>query len=167
MSYVHQCSDTPGCKLSLCGCPYDMIPGAVVTCPTCMRLMQSAGPGNVRLVAMVAEKKPFLPLDSQARKDIPLCTGLLDYFPAALAAVAQVSKIGNDKHNPGQPLHHARSKSTDHANCILRHLAERGGIDTVTKVRHSAELAWRALALLQEELEREEGAPMPRGASES
>ncbi len=104
-----------------------------------------------------------LPTDAQARKDIPLVTGLLDYFPAALAEVAKVSKAGNDKHNPGEPLHWARDKSMDQADCIGRHLLERGGFDPETGQRHSAQMAWRALALLQLELE-EDGAPMARGA---
>lgn len=104
-----------------------------------------------------------LPTDSQARKDIPLATGVLDYFPDALAAVAEVSRAGNDKHNPGQPLHWARGKSMDQADCIARHLLERGGFDPETGQRHSAQLAWRALALLQLELE-EAGAVIARGA---
>lgn len=104
-----------------------------------------------------------LPSDAQGRKDIPLCTGLLDYFTAALAEVAKVSKAGNDQHNPGQPLHWSRGKSTDHADCAVRHLAERGSRDTDGQ-RHTAKLAWRALALLQEELEAAGEAPMPRGA---
>jgi hypothetical protein len=94
-----------------------------------------------------------LPTDSAARKRIPIVTGLVDYFPDALAAVAEVSFVGNEKHNPGQPLHWSREKSADHADCIGRHLVERGTIDEVTKVRHSAQLAWRALALLQIEIE--------------
>lgn len=93
-----------------------------------------------------------LPIDSQARKDIPLVRGLLDYFPAALAAVAEVSRIGNEQHNPGEEMHWAREKSSDHADCIVRHLVERGSLDS-DGVRHSAKMAWRALALLQEELE--------------
>ncbi len=104
-----------------------------------------------------------LPTDSAARKAIPLARGLLDYFPAALAAVAEVSRVGNEKHNPGQPMHHSRGKSTDHADCIMRHLVDRGAIDPETGLRHSAEVAWRALALLQEELEAA-GAPVARGA---
>jgi hypothetical protein len=81
-----------------------------------------------------------------------MCTGVLDYFPDALAEVARVSKAGNDQHNPGQPLHWAREKSTDHADCIVRHLTERGTRDTDGQL-HSAKTAWRALALLQTELE--------------
>lgn len=106
-----------------------------------------------------------LPTDSAARKELPVTSGFLDYFPAAVAAVATVSKEGNDKHNPGEPLHHARGKSMDHADCIGRHLLERGSIDPQTGQRHSAQLAWRAMALLQEELEAD-GAPMARGARE-
>lgn len=104
-----------------------------------------------------------LPTDAQARNDYPMADGLLYYFPAALAAVARVSKIGNDQHNPGQPMHWARGKSTDHANKIIRHQMEAGTMDT-DGTRHSAKVAWRALAQLQEELEREEGAPLPRNA---
>jgi hypothetical protein len=93
-----------------------------------------------------------LPTDSAARKNVPVTSGVLDYFPDAIAAVAEVSRVGNEQHNPGQPLHWDRSKSTDHADCIARHLLERGTVD-VDGMRHSAKLAWRALALLQVELE--------------
>lgn len=105
-----------------------------------------------------------LPTDSAGRKATPLASGVLDYFPAALAEVAKVSKAGNDKHNPGQPLHHARGKSTDHADSLLRHLVDRGSRDPETGQLHSAEVAWRALALLQQELEDFGLAPLPRGA---
>lgn len=91
---------------------------------------------------------PHLSDDSTARKSIPLATGLLDYFPDALADVARLSRLGNDKHNPGQPLHWSRGKSGDHADCILRHMVDRGHIDTDT-VLHDAKVAWRALAQLQ------------------
>lgn len=84
------------------------------------------------------------------------------YFPAALAAVSEVSLIGNEQHNPGQPMHWARGKSTNHADKIIRHLVDAGTLDT-DGTRHSAKLAWRALALLEEELERA-GAPLARNA---
>lgn len=89
------------------------------------------------------------------RKEMPLCSGVLDYFPLALAEVAKASKAGNDQHNPGQPLFWDRNKSTDHADCLLRHLVERGTTDT-DGVRHSAKVAWRALANLQLEMEEDE-----------
>lgn len=105
-----------------------------------------------------------LPVDSASRKNVPITSGVLDYFPAALAAVAAVSKAGNDKHNPGEPMHWARGKSMDQADCIARHLIERGGIDPETGMRYSAQLAWRALAMLQIELEEAGEAPLARGA---
>jgi hypothetical protein len=84
-----------------------------------------------------------------------MCTGLLDYFPDALAEVAQCSKIANDQHNPGEPLHWAREKSSDHPDCLMRHLVERGTRDT-DGVRHSVKVAWRALAMAQLEIEADE-----------
>jgi hypothetical protein len=181
------------------------------------------------LADAVRAERAALPTDSNERKRTPLCTGCLDYFPAAItavaeyadtvsetragdlfaalrdrdlvqlaylsigvlhveltglrhgtagyddvglealfrafpsamAAIAQVSWHGNEKHNPGQPLHHARGKSMDHFDCIARHYVERGGFDG--PMRHSACLAWRALAALQEDLEAK-GAPLARGA---
>lgn len=104
-----------------------------------------------------------LPTDAKARKATPIAEGVLWYFPNALAAVAAVSKAGNDQHNPGQPMHHARGKSMDHADCLLRHLIDAGTLDT-DGLRHSAKVAWRALAMLQEEIERDEGVPLPRNA---
>jgi len=103
-----------------------------------------------------------LPDDAAARCEYPMADGLLYYFPSALAEVARVSKIGNDQHNPGEPMHWARGKSTDHANKIMRHLLDAGELDK-DGTRHTAKLAWRALALLQEELEAA-GAPMARNA---
>ena len=93
-----------------------------------------------------------LPSKAESRKNIPICTGVLDYFPLALIEVAKCSKAGNDQHNPGKPLHWDRSKSGDESDALLRHLMERGTVDT-DGVRHSAKVAWRALALLQKEME--------------
>lgn len=109
-----------------------------------------------------AQDAPVLPSDAAARKAIPLASGVLDYFPAALIEVAKVSKAGNDQHNPGEPIHWARGKSMDQSDTIIRHFLERGTIDG-DGLRHSAKLAWRALALLQLEMEAA-GAPMARGA---
>lgn len=99
-----------------------------------------------------------LPTEAKARKNHPVVTGVLDYFPDAIAEVALISKLGNDQHNPGEPLHWSRDKSNDHADCAGRHLIERGKLDSDGS-RHSAKLAWRALALLQLELEKEAGTP--------
>jgi hypothetical protein len=95
---------------------------------------------------------PNLPSDAEERKNMPVTTGVLDYFPDAIAAVAMVSKVGNDQHNPGEPLHWAKGKSDDHADSLVRHLLERGTTDTDGTL-HSAKVVWRALAMLQTELE--------------
>ncbi len=100
----------------------------------------------------MAQTKNLFPDDDAARKAIPIFDGAVMYFPKALAAVAVVSRIGNDQHNPGKPLHWDRSKSGDELDACQRHLAEAGKIDT-DNVRHSTKAAWRALANLQKELE--------------
>jgi hypothetical protein len=97
-----------------------------------------------------------LPDGHGERKGMPIMRGVLDYFPAAIAEVSRISQLGNDQHNPGQPLHWARKKSNDHADTIVRHLMARGTRDTDGS-RHSAKAAWRALALLQEEIEADAG----------
>jgi hypothetical protein len=212
--------------------------GGPTRCETCVRWLERTAKSSPSVIAeaMLADavrtSAPALPQDSTERKRTPLCTGLLDYFPAslaalvdrvsgascappladdliealrdrdwgsvcvlalydldaeiavdpgvsgnidnvmalsdlftefapALAAVAQVSWHGNEKHNPGQPLHHARGKSMDHPDCIARHHVERGGFDG--GMRHSACKLWRALAAWQEQLE-DGGAPRARGA---
>lgn len=111
-------------------------------------------------------KATILTTDDQERKNTPIYSGVLAYFPAAIAYVAKISKMGNDKHNPGQPLHWARGKSMDQTDTIARHLIEVGTIDPKSGLRHSGFLAWRALANLQLELEREEGEPLSPGSHE-
>lgn len=121
-----------------------------------------------------------LPTNSAERKEVPLFSGCLAYFPAALAGVARHSKLGNDQHHPGEPLHHARGKSVDHEDCILRHLTDLSDMlaarsraaafneaepDPVEYILEEADaLAWRALALSQQLHERFGGAPLAPGA---
>ena|SRR5882724_4626403 len=117
--------------------------------------------------------KLTLPTNSDERKDIPLYSGCYNYFPAALAGVAMHSKAGNDKHNPGEPLHHARGKSIDHADCITRHLMDLADMQARRVVWTEGEqaallaeanaLCWRALALSQE-LHEKFGAPLAPAA---
>ena len=90
--------------------------------------------------------------DPNERKQIPLYSGLMRYFPDALCEVAHCSWVGNSQHNPGQPLHWARGKSTDQEDCLMRHLMQKGSMDN-DGIRHSAKVAWRALAMLQLEIE--------------
>lgn len=108
------------------------------------------------------ESPPRLPEDSAERKEYPIVTGVLDYFPDAIAELARLAKFGNDKHNPGEPLHWARGKSDDHIDCIGRHLIDRGRKDG--DFYHDVMIAWRALANLQLVMEQSKGLPPSRGS---
>ena len=46
-----------------------------------------------------------LPTDDKARKALPIWDGVVMYFPDSVAAVAEVSRLGNEQHNPGEKLH--------------------------------------------------------------
>ena len=123
-----------------------------------------------------------LPIDSNERKGVPMAGGCRDYFPAALAGVARWSKQGNDKHNPGEPLHHARGKSMDHEECIERHsmdladvLAALDRLPLGVPQEQRDELiraaldeydarSWRSLAASQEFREKHGLAPLAPGA---
>jgi len=94
----------------------------------------------------------ILPTGAQERKDTPVYSGFLNYFPMAIAEIARVSKTGNDQHNPGRELFWDRSKSGDELDALTRHLLQAGTFD-VDGLRHSAKVAWRAMANLEKELE--------------
>jgi hypothetical protein len=102
------------------------------------------------------------PSDATGRKQHPVASGVLDYFPDALVAVAFTSYVGNEQHHPGEPLHWAREKSKDEADALIRHFMQRGSLDS-DGIRHSAKMAWRALALLQKEIESEAHHAPPAG----
>lgn len=93
-------------------------------------------------------------MTAEERKQRPVFSGVLQYFPDAILEVANTSWQGNEQHHPGTPLHWDRSKSTDELDALTRHLIQAGTIDT-DGVRHSAKVAWRALANLQKEIENE------------
>lgn len=99
-----------------------------------------------------------LPTDPKARKAIPIYSGFVRYFPDAMMAVAELSRIGNDQHNPGKPLHWDRSKSGDELDAQLRHLVDMASMGEDGKdtddVFHATKNAWRAMANLQKLLER-------------
>ena len=97
---------------------------------------------------------------AQSRKEFPVATGVLDYFPDAIVAISEVSYHGNQQHNPGTPVHWDRAKSGDEADAMIRHFLQRGTLDN-DGLPHTAKMAWRALALLQKELE---GAEVAAGA---
>lgn len=113
--------------------------------------------------------------DSQARKDTPLLATVFGYFAAAMAGLARHCVRSNEKHNKGEPVHWARGKSTDHAECNLRHLIdaeemkawlrrnpgrpEREAVLTMLEHEYDARV-WRASADSQEFYEEFRNAPL-------
>lgn len=106
-----------------------------------------------------------LPTTPAERKGVPVYSGFVKYFPRAMIAVARLSQIGNDQHNPGQPLFWDRTKSQDEEDALMRHLLDDTlGVPVDTDgVLHATKVAWRAMARLEKILERdaEMGAPQP------
>ena len=113
-----------------------------------MRGHRMVGPGGA------PNRVSILPDDPAERKKYPISSGVLEYFPDAIAAVARVSYQGGQQHHPDKPLHWDRNKSTDEADTMMRHFMARGSRDTDGQ-RHMAKAVWRALALLQKEIEEE------------
>ena len=109
-----------------------------------------------KVMMSVPEGKMFnKPYPIKNRKDYPMYTGLVKYFPDALMEVSKVSRIGNEQHHAGEPLHWDKSKSMDHLDALFRHLTEADDLDD-DGVLHLAKVAWRALAALQTKLENNE-----------
>ena len=94
------------------------------------------------------------PSSAQERKATPIYSGVLKYFPKALAEVAKTSKQGNDQHHADKPLHWDKSKSSDELDALTRHLIDHGvdPIDT-DGVLHLAKVCWRSLAALERYLD--------------
>ncbi len=95
---------------------------------------------------------PLLPTDATERKKLPIGTGVLKYFPLALAEVAKASVAGNKQHLDGQPLHWDRSKSTDDFDAMIRHALQLDDPDE-GGVSHVGAMMWRALAVGEKLLE--------------
>lgn len=107
------------------------------------------------------EVKPLhgLPVDAKARKALPLFTYYVEYFPDAMIAECEVAVAGNLQHNPGEPLHWAREKSTDQMDCAFRHMLDhaRGILKDTDGQYHLAKARWRLGAELQLAIEKERG----------
>lgn len=97
------------------------------------------------------------PTNIDNRKDYPVFNGVLKYFPLALLEISKVSRIANEQHNPGEPMHWAKEKSIGTGDEAIRHLMDwgRGEINDTDGVKHLAKFAWRALELLERNLQNE------------
>ena len=60
--------------------------------------------------------------DEPNRKEMPVFSGVLKYFPDAIREVAKTSWRGNQQHHPNKPLHWDRTKSGDELAALSRHL---------------------------------------------
>lgn len=124
--------------------------------------------------------------DYQQRKNIPLFSFLVRYFPDALVEVTKVCVAGNAQHNPELALtdiNWSRGKSTDQLNTAMRHMVDHvlaGPIDEEPPevlaaidgeecnggTYHLAKAAWRILAELQTTIEKRR-ADKPRRQDEA
>lgn len=87
---------------------------------------------------------------AQIRKETPIFSGVLKYFPNAIKEVARVSKKGNDQHHPDKPLHWDMSKSKDELDALSRHLLDHlNDPEDEDGELHLAKVAWRSLAALE------------------
>lgn len=98
-----------------------------------------------------------LPTDPKQRKALQLYTYMFGYFPDAWLAEVDVARAGNEQHNPGQPLHWAREKSTDQMNAAFNHLVDYGSGEKkdTDGCWHLAKAIWRLKAQLQLDIEAE------------
>lgn len=115
----------------------------------CSRPKGHTGPCNGLPRSGCPEPRQLRGYTSAERKAMPVHTGVMCYFPDALAAIARHSKKANDKHNPGEPLHWARGKSMDHSDSAARHMLTPDAIDPDTGEMERVGAAWRILADLQ------------------
>ncbi len=99
----------------------------------------------------------MLPTNDAERKRLKAWTYLTEYFPDAFLAEVEVAVAGNEQHNPGEPLHWARGKSTDQMNTAFRHMLDHsaGTKKDVDGQWHLAKAIWRLKAQLQLEIEAE------------
>lgn len=104
-----------------------------------------------------------LPNDAKARESWPFYDYMYGYFPDAFMAEVEVSWVGNQQHNPGQKMHWAREKSTDHMNKAMRHIDDygRGNKKDTDGCWHLAKAIWRLKARLQLDIEEARGANSP------
>ena len=102
-------------------------------------------PGMLYVKQKPKETK-ILPSDSVERKATPVYTGFINYFPRAIAAVAKVSLKGGIQHGQTEKtLHWNRALSGDELDAMMRHVLDKDW----------EQVAWRAMANLEKQLEKE------------
>ena len=94
---------------------------------------------------------------AQLRKNTPVFSGCVAYFPLALKEIAKASVKGQAQHNPGKPLAWDRSKSGDELDAMMRHLIDHASGDEFDDdgIRHIVKCGWRILAFIQKTMENE------------
>ena len=99
-----------------------------------------------------------LQLEKERRKNTPIYSGVVKYFPLALAEVARCSMAGQSQHNPDKPLAWDRAKSGDELDALMRHLTDHasGEIFDDCGTRHIVKCGWRILAFIQKTMEDEQ-----------
>ncbi|MDB4442116.1 DUF5664 domain-containing protein [bacterium] len=108
------------------------------------------------------DSKPVLDYDAmdeaKRRKMTPMYSGLLAYFPDALALVARNSMVGHYQHNdPKDPMYWDRTKSADEMDAMIRHMADHSkNPRDKDGTLHMSKVAWRALAFVQKFIEEEQ-----------
>jgi dATP/dGTP diphosphohydrolase len=119
----------------------------------------------------------ILPANDKERKNLPIFKLISGYFPKALREVTRVAVANNVRYNPDRKpadINWNRGKSTDQLGSLFRHIleAEHGLVfeDLPPEVQAAcgpgfervyvlAEAAWRALAALELEIEKQEAVP--------
>lgn len=95
----------------------------------------------------------MLPTDDKLRKQVRAYQGFVRYFPDAIALVAILSKVANEQHNPGTPMHWAKEKSKDELDSLMNHLmdvATKGELSQdEDRILDAVKIAWRGMANLQ------------------
>jgi hypothetical protein len=114
--------------------------------------------------------------DYQQRKNVPVFSFLVGYFPRAIREIVRVCVAGNMQHNKEvEPtaIYWAKGKSTDQLNTAQRHMMDHaitGPFDEEPPevqaliggpTYHLAKAAWRIMAELENTIQKEERVASP------
>lgn len=96
-------------------------------------------------------------MKEEDRKKCKVYGGVIKYFPKALREIAKVSYKATEQHHPDKEMHWDRDKSNEHLESATRHLLDyaEGKEFDADGQRSLAKTAWRILAQLQIDLEKQ------------